>query len=209
MRLGVGIELASAGGEVEVDGVTPCNAHEDERDRHGIPGADVVGDVAENDRADGATSNCGDEERGATLGVAAETAEGEREDDGEDAGFEEQDNHEHGETTPIRTGSATSVGADSSRDEDDDQALESQEDETGFTANVHPAGSSETTDSEECLGNGVEVCALDVGFDLVEIRARLLEVVDKVGSDTDLSGDVGELAVPQKRPYCLRRGLSL
>jgi hypothetical protein len=83
MGLSVSIELLSLGCEVEVDGVRPSEGEEDEGNAHGVPGADLVGHVAEDDGDDGATADGGDEEGGAALGVAAETAEGEGEDDWE------------------------------------------------------------------------------------------------------------------------------
>jgi hypothetical protein len=109
------------------------------------------------------------------------------------AGLKEEHNHEHGETTPVRTGGSASVDTDGCGDEDHDQGLEEHEDDTGLAAKVHETSSCETTGSEETLGNGVEVGSLDVGFSDIEIRAGLLEVVDEVGSNTDLGTDVGEL----------------
>jgi hypothetical protein len=83
VRLSVRVKLLSLGGEVEVDGVRPGESEEDERNAHGVPGADLVGHVAENDGDDSTTADGGDEEGGTALGVATETAKGESEDDWE------------------------------------------------------------------------------------------------------------------------------
>jgi hypothetical protein len=80
VRLSVGIELGSLVCEVEVDGERPRKSEEDQWNAHGVSGADLVGNVAENDGDDCATADGGDEEGCTTLGVASETAKGESED---------------------------------------------------------------------------------------------------------------------------------
>lgn len=45
-----------------------------------MPGANLIGDVSENDGDDGTTADGGDEERSTALGVATESTESERED---------------------------------------------------------------------------------------------------------------------------------
>jgi hypothetical protein len=110
------------------------------------------------------------------------------------AGLEEEHNHEHGKTSPVRTVGSTGVDTNGCADEDHDQGLEEHEHNTGLAAKVHETSSGETTGSEETLSNGVEVGSLDVGLSDVEIGTGLLEVVDEVGSNTDLSTDVGELS---------------
>lgn len=163
MALAVSIELGALD-HVEVDGVRPGNREEDERDAHSLPGTDAVSNIAENDGANGTTADGGDEERSTALSVASETAECKGKDDGEDAGLEEENDHQHAETSPVRTGGAASVGANRSADEDHDQGLESEEDVTGLAAVVHESGCCETSDGEKGLGDGVEVGSLVVTF---------------------------------------------
>jgi hypothetical protein len=111
----------------------------------------------------------------------------------ENAGLEEENDHEHGKTTPVSMGSITSVGSDSCSDENHDHGLEDHEDDTGLAAKVHEASSGETTDSKETLGDGVEIGTLDVRLGNLKIGTSLLEVVDEVGCDTDLGTDIREL----------------
>lgn len=194
MGLGVSVKLLGLAGEVEVDGVRPSESEEDERDAHGVPGANLIGNIPKNDGDDGTTADGGDEEGGTTLGVATETTKGEGEDDGEDAGLEEEHDHEHGKTAPVRSGSTTRVDTDGGSDEDHDHGLEDQEDDTRLSTNVHEPSSCETTDCEQSLGDGVEVGTLDVSLCDIEIWTSLREVVDEVGGNTDLGADVGELS---------------
>jgi len=180
MALAVSIELGALD-HVKVDGVRPGNREEDERDAHSLSCSDAVSNVAENDGANGTTADGGDEERSTALGVASETAECKGEDDGEDAGLEEEDDHQHAETSPVGSGGAASVGADRSADKDHDQGLESEEYVTGLAAVVHESGCCETSDGEKCLSDGVEVGSLVVAFSDGKVRACLSEVVNKVG----------------------------
>lgn len=69
MRFGVGIELLGLGGEVEVEWERPRESEEDQRNAHGMPGADLICHVSEDDGDDGTTTNGGDEERSAALCV--------------------------------------------------------------------------------------------------------------------------------------------
>jgi hypothetical protein len=211
MALGVSIELLGLGREVEVDGVAPREEEEDERNAHGVPGADLVGDVSEDDGDDGAAANGGDEEGGSALGVATESTKSclalvyvmgmsagggeptESEDDWEDAGFEEECDHQHGETTPVGSVSAAGVDADGSGDEYHDERHKGHEHDARLAANVHDTCSGETTSSKETLSDSVEVGALDVRIGDRQVGASLREVVDEVSSDTDLSTNVGEL----------------
>jgi hypothetical protein len=117
-----------------------------------------------------------------------------------DAGFEEEDDHEHRETSPVRTGGSTGVGADGGGDEDHDHGLEDHQDDTRLAAKVHERSGGETSTGEETLRNSVEVGALDVSLSDGKIRTGLLEVVDEVSRDTDLRADVRELGegTPEK-----------
>jgi hypothetical protein len=103
-------------------------------------------------------------------------------------------NHQHGQTTPVGMSSTTGVCSNSRSNENHNHRLEDHEYDTRLAAKVHEARSCETTNRKETLGNGVEVCALDVCLGNIEIRASLLEVVDEVGCDTDLGTDIRELS---------------
>jgi hypothetical protein len=163
MALAVSIELTALD-QVEVEGVRPSDSEEDERDAHSLPGTDVISNVAEDDGTNGTTADGGDEERSTALGVATETAESKGEDDGEDARLEEEDNHQHAETSPVGTGGASSVCANGGADEYHDEGLESEQNVTRLAAVVHESGCGETSDGEESLGDGVEVGSLVVTF---------------------------------------------
>jgi len=63
-----------------------------------MAGADAVGHIAQDSGDDGAAADGGDEERRAALGVAAQAAQGQREDGREDAALEEEHQHQHRET---------------------------------------------------------------------------------------------------------------
>jgi hypothetical protein len=89
MRLGVSIELSSLVGEVEVDGVGPCECEEDQGNAHGVPGADPVRHVAQDDRNDRTTANRRNQERRTPLGVTTKSAKSQGKDNWEDAGLEE------------------------------------------------------------------------------------------------------------------------
>jgi hypothetical protein len=101
--------------------------------------------------------------------------------------------HQHGQTTPVSTISTTSVRSNSRGNKDHNHRLEDHEHDTRLAAKVHETRSRETSDSKETLGNGVEVCALDMRLGNIKIWASLLEVVDEVGCDTDLGTDIREL----------------
>lgn len=129
--------------------------------------------------------------------------------DGEtyNAGFEEKHNHEHGETTPVRTSSAASVGANSRSNEDHDHSLEDHQDNTRLSTKVHKPRSSETSTSKQTLRNSVEVGALDVSLSDSKIRTRLLKVIDEVSRNTDLRANVRELrkSTPEKSVLLTQR----
>lgn len=126
--------------------------------------------------------------------MATETTEGGSEDDGEDAGLEEEHDHEEGKTAPVRSSGATSVDTDGGSEEDHDGGLVDEQDDTGLETNVHESSGAETSNSEESLSNGVVVGTLVMSFGGVEVRVSLGEEVDEEGCDTDLSTDVAELS---------------
>lgn len=118
--------------------------------------------------------------RRAALRVATEPADREREDGGEDAGFEEEDEGEGRD-------SGFAAGAHGRGDEDDDAREEEEEDPARFRDH-HGAGGGEAADGEEALRDGVAVrargCA-DVG--------ALDGVFDELRRDAYLGADVAEL----------------
>lgn len=103
VALSVSVELAALG-EVEVDGVGPGDGEEGQWDAHGLAGSDDIGNIAQDGGTDSTTADGCDQEGGSALGVATETTECQGEDNGEDAGLEEEHNHEHAETAPVRSG---------------------------------------------------------------------------------------------------------
>ena len=180
MALAVSIELGALD-RVEVDGVRPGNREEDERDAHSLSCADAVSNVAENDGANGTTADGGDEERGTALGVATETAECKGEDDGEDAGLEEEDHAQHGD-------GGVAGGGDTGCDEDDAPGEEAQQDEARLDPLHHQTG-HEAADCEQGLGDGEEVGALRGAQAGLDLR----DVVDEEARDGDLGAHVAEL----------------
>ena len=192
LGVGVAIELLALA-DVEVDGETPSDDKEGKGDNHGVPGADAVGDVAEDDRDDGTARDGGDEERGTALGVATETAETDGEDDGEDTALEEQNNHEKRKTAPVGSGGSARVDTNGGGEEDHDQGLVGQEDPARPQANVHQTGSRETANGEESLCDGVEVGTLLVSLGDGQVGVGLGEVVDEEGRNSALSTNVAEL----------------
>ena len=81
--------------------------------------------------------------------MASETANCEREDGREDAGFEKQDEGEYGHA-------GFAFDAYGECDEDYDSSHESEKDKTG-TQNHHEACGGETSDGEEALADYVAV----------------------------------------------------
>jgi hypothetical protein len=75
MALGVSVKLLGLGSKVEVDGVAPREEEKDERNAHGVPGANLVCDVSKNDGDNSAAADRGDEEGGTALGVATKSTQ--------------------------------------------------------------------------------------------------------------------------------------
>ena len=112
--------------------------------------------------------------------MASETADGEREDGREDAGFEEEDEREGGDA-------AFAAGAHGRRDEDYDAGHEDHEHQSRLDDH-HAACGSEAADREETLADGVAVGALGVG----DVGA-LDGVFDELGRHAYLGADIAEL----------------
>lgn len=115
------------------------------------------------------------------------TREGEN--DGEDAGLKEEDNHEHAQTSPVGT-TSTRLDANSARDEYNYECLERNEDVAGLSTVIHEAGSCKASNGEESLCDGVKVGALVVTLGSAQVGTSFSEVVDEVGSDSDLSRNI-------------------
>jgi hypothetical protein len=71
--------------------------------------------------------------------------------------------------------------------------MEGHEHHTGLTTDVHETCCSEATNSEETLGNSVEVGTLNLSRFAFKIGTGLLVIVDEVCGNTDLASDVAEL----------------
>ena len=205
MRLAIRIGLLSLE-QVQIDGEAPRNQEERQRDDHGMAGADVVGHIAQDSGDDGAAADGGDEERRAALGVAAQAAQGQREDGREDAALEEEHQHQHREAAPVRPLAMACVGADGRADEHHDQGLVRQQDVPRLR-DVHQPRGGEAADGEERLRDGVEVCALVLRGDGRDVWARLGVEVDEVARDADLGADIGELRcyAPEQRVLLAHR----
>lgn len=104
---------------------------------------------------DGASRDAADDETGTSLGVATETAERERENCGEDAGFEEEHEGERGDA-------GVALGDYGADDEDDDHGHEEPEDLAGLEE-AHEEGGDEAADGEEGLCDGEEVRGCGLG----------------------------------------------
>ena len=150
----------------------------------------LIGDQASQAGEQRAAGNRGDDPGGAALGVPAQAADREREDGGEDARFEKEDERQGGDA-------ALAAGAHGGGDEDHDTRHEDKEDPAGFSDH-HGAGGGEATDGEEALADGVAVGGGGVGdvggFD---------GVFDELACDADLGADVAELRSDAKEEFVL------
>lgn len=161
-----------------------------ERDAHRDMIVLMICDEAGEGGEEGAPADAGDDPRGAALGVPAETADGEGEDGGEDAGLEEEDEGQHGDA-------GFAFGAHGGGDEDHDAGHEGHEDPAGFRDH-HKACGGKATDGEETLADGVAVAAGGVG-DL----GRFDGIFDELRSDPDLGADVTKLGSDAEEEFVL------
>jgi hypothetical protein len=115
--------------------------------------------------------------------------------------------HQHRQSTPVRPRRTTRIHSDSRRNKDHNHSLKDHEHNTRLATNIHKSRSRETPGSEETLRNSVEVGALAMRLRLIEIRARLGEVVDEEGRHADLGADVRELRcdTPEERVLLAQR----
>lgn len=192
MAVAVSIKLLALP-DVEVDWEGPSNHEEGKWHNHGNASASDISNVAEDGWDDRATADGCDEEGSATLGMATETAKRECKDGWEDARLEEEHNHEESNAAPVSASAATSVRANAGGEEDHDERLVGKQDVT-WLGDVHETSCSETASGKEALGNGVVVCALAMGFVDGHFWVGLLEEIDEVGGNCDLSTDVAELS---------------
>ena len=173
------IQLLCAEG-VQVDGESKSDEESGERNAHGEMIACMIGGKSRQRRKERTTADGRDDPGRAALGVAAQTTDGERKDGGEDGGFEEEHNGEHGDT-------GLALGTHCGRDENHDHSHEEHEDPAGLHEH-HGAGRGESTDCEQTLANRITI-----GCSRVADACTLHGVFDKLGSNTDLSADIAEL----------------
>lgn len=136
--------VAVLGDEVYRKRVRPRGDEESHGHDHGDLGVVQIGHGARQRRYDGAAQDSRDDETGAALGVAAETAHAEGHDGREADGLEEQGDVEHGHACVLALG-------DGGPDEDDTHGQEDAEDDAGLDE-VHHAHADETADGEGALG---------------------------------------------------------
>jgi hypothetical protein len=113
--------------------------------------------------------------------MATETSEGQGEDCGEDAGFEEQDKRQRGDT-------AVTFKAHGAANEDHDHGHEDPKDETGFDELHHECG-NESADRKQTLCHRQEVGAAC----LSRARFDVLAVIDEEVGYRNLRSHVAEL----------------
>lgn len=189
-RLPEAIQLPRAH-RVEVDGKRKGDQEPDQRDDHGDVVILVIGHEAGERGEKGAARDGGDDPGRAALGVAAQAADREREDGGEDGRFEEEDDGEHGDP-------ALAPDPHSRRDEDHDHGHEEHEDPPGLDEHHAPRG-EEAADSEEPLRDGVAI-----GAGGVADPGAFDGVFDELGCDADLGPDVAELGGDTEEELVLR-----
>lgn len=136
--------VAVLGDKVDRKRVRPRGDEEGHGHDHGDLGVVQVSHGARQRRNDGAAQDSRDDETGAALGVAAETAHAEGHDGWEADGLEEEGNVEHRHARILALG-------DGGPDEDDTHGQEDAEDDAGLDE-VHHAHADETADGEGALG---------------------------------------------------------
>lgn len=165
---------------VQVDRKRKRNEEPDQRHAHGDVVPLMVRHQARERGEQRAAGHRGHDPGGAALGVAAQPADCEREDGGEDAGLEEEDESERGDA-------GLALGAHGGRDEDHHPGHEDHEDPARLDDH-HPARGDEAADGEQPLRDRVPVGARRVG-DL----GALDRVLDELRRDADLRAHVAEL----------------
>lgn len=139
LRLAEAVQLPSADG-IKVNGESEGDEEADEGDDHGDVVIAMVGHEAGERGEQGAAADRGHDPGGPAFGVPAQTADREREDGGEDGGFEEEDYGQDGHA-------AFSLDAHGCCDEDHDHRHEEHEDPAGLDEH-HAAGGEEPADGE-------------------------------------------------------------
>ena len=179
LRLAETIQLLRVVG-VQEDGKRERDQEAHERHAHSDVVAIVIGDQTGERRKQRAAAHGGDDPGGAALGVAAQAADGEGEDGGEDGGLEEEDEGQHGDA-------GVAVDAHGGGDEDHDHCHEQHQDPAGLHEH-HGAGGCEAAEGEEALADRVAVRGCGFG----DVGA-LDGVFDELGGNADLGADVAEL----------------
>ena len=175
---------------VEKDGERERDEEPDQRHTHRDMVALVIGHQTRQTREQGAAGDGSDDPGGTAFRVAAEPADRQREDGGEDAGFEEEDEREHGDA-------AFALGAHGGRDEDHYPGHEDHEHPAGLDEHHQPRG-GEPSDGEEALADGIPIRARGVA-DLGGLDA----VLDELARDADLRPDVAELSRDAEEEFIL------
>lgn len=179
LRLAEAVQLARAK-RVEVDGEREGHEEADEGDDHGDVVVLVVGHEPRDGREQGPARDRGHDPGRAALGMAAQAADRQREDGGEDAGLEEEDDRE-------RRHPALAPRPHRGRDEDHDHRHEEHQNPPRFDVH-HATGREEPSDGEQSLSDGIPIRSGRVA----DSRA-LDRVLDELRCHTDLSTDVAEL----------------
>ena len=174
----------------KVDREGKGNEEANERNAHGDVVAFVVGHEASQGGEESAAGDGRHDPGGAALGVAAQAADREGEDGREDAGFEEEDQREHGH-------SSFAVSAHGGGNEDHHPVQEDHEDPPGFDKH-HRTGYREAAECEEALANGIAVWTLGGGD-----AGALDRVLDELGCDPDLCADIAELSGHAEEEFVL------
>ena len=125
-------------------------------------------------------ANGSDNPGSTSLGVTAETAKRQGENGREDAGFEEEDKRQHGNT-------AFAMDVDRADNEDDDHGREQKEHPSRLDEHEE-AGCSKSAEGEETLANSVAV-----GRIRCTNASTLLAVLDELRRDCNLRAYVTEL----------------
>ena len=131
-----------------------------------------------------------DDPGGAALCVPAKTADGKREDGGEDATLKEEDKGEHGDA-------GLAEQAHRQRDEDDDHRHEEQEHPAWLDEHEQPRR-GESADGEERLRDREPVSGLGFGQ-----ACGFLRIADELRCDGHLGADVAELSDDAEEEFVL------
>lgn len=183
------VQLARAH-RIQVDGKGKGDEETNERHHHGDMVAATISHEARQGGEERAAADGGDDPGGAALSVAAEAADRECEDGGEDGGLEEEDDGQKGDA-------AFAVHAHGRRDEDHDHRHEEHEDPPRLGEH-HATRGEEAADGEQTLADGVAIR----GRRVADVGA-LDGVLDELRRHADLGAHVAELSGDAKEELVL------